>query len=330
MLTRTLSMFDYSGLPVTLPSVEIEKQLQKSGYTFITEVNDRLYAFQGGLGGDLNVYGEPTKITVSSPALNFSETLDIISDGVLIKNDDMQMGVYPLYEKYNSLLIENEVTLFLTSYNTRIQQLISAGDDSTKESAELYLKKIVDGELGIIAENRLFEGVNAQSALSSNANTTTQLIELNQYLKATLYNEVGLNANFNMKRERLNSSEVDMNTDNLHPLIDNMLINRQQGIAKLNEMYGLEGAVQFGSIWKVRNDEVATTEYEEPPIEDEEPPIEDEEPPIEDEELTIEDEEPTIEDDEPIDEPTIEDDESKISDSENLDLNFEEDEKEVI
>ena len=107
-------------------------------------------------------------------------------------------------------------------------------------------------ELGIIGENRIFDGIKVQNAQTSSGNITIQLIELNQYLKASLYNEVGINANFNMKRERLNSNEVDMNVDVLHPLIDNMLLNRQKGIEKLNMLYGLDAFVEFGSIWKIR------------------------------------------------------------------------------
>lgn len=253
MLSRTLAMFNYEGLPTTLTSVEIEKQLQMNGFTFITEVQGKLYAFGGTLGGELNVYGEPTKIIINNQALNFHATLDIDNDGVLIKNDDMMLGLLPLYNRYNTLLVENEITMYINTFNTRVQTLISSGDDATKESAELYLKKVIDGELGIIGENRIFDGIKAQNAQTSSGNITTQLIELNQYLKASLYNEVGLNANFNMKRERLNSNETVMNVDALHPLIDNMILNRQKGIEKLNLLYGFEAFVEFGSIWRIRN-----------------------------------------------------------------------------
>ena len=253
MLARTLAMFNYEGLPATLTSVVIEKQLQMNGFTFITEVQGDLYALGGTLGGELNVYGEPTKITINNTALNFHATLDIENDGVLIKNDDMMLGLFPIFNRYNTLLIENEITMFIHTFNTRVQTLISSGDDATKESAELYLKKVIDGELGIIGENRIFDGIKVQNAQTGGGNVTIQLIELNQYLKASLYNEVGINANFNMKRERLNSNETDMNVDALHPLIDNMLLNRQKGIEKLNRVYGLEAFVEFGSIWKIRN-----------------------------------------------------------------------------
>ena len=293
MLSRTLSMFNYSDLPDTIPTVQLEKQLQKNGFTFITEVDGNLYAFTGGLGGEPNVYGEPTTITINNPALNFSKTLNIETDGVLISNDDLKLGLVDLFNRYNTLLIENEITMFLNTYNTRIQTLLSSGDDSTRESAELYLKKIIDGDLGIIGENRLFEGIKVQNSTMGNADITTQLIEMNQYLRATLFNEVGLNANFNMKRERLNSSEVDMNIDNLYPFIDNMIDNRKQGLAKVNEMFGLDIGVEFGSIWNKRNENVPRETI----AEDDEPIIEPIVEPII---------EPIVE---PIIEPIVEDDE---------------------
>lgn len=253
MFARTLSMFDYDELPDSLPSVEIEKQLQMNGFTFITEVNGELFAFTGTLGGQLDVYGNPTQITISNANINFYKTLDIKKDGVLIKNDEMMLGLTPIFDKYNTLLTENEITMYLNTFNTRIQTLISSGDESTKESAELYLKKIIDGELGIIGENRLFDGINVQNAQTQNVGSTSQLIEFQQYLKASMFNEIGVNANFNMKRERINSSEVEMNTDALHTLIDNMLYNRLLGIGLLNERYNLNASVGYGSIWKTRS-----------------------------------------------------------------------------
>lgn len=255
MFIRTLSMFEYDSLPETLPVFEIEKQLQKNGYTFITKVNGELYAFSGGLGGVPDVYGQPTEIVISNPYLNFNETLDINKDGVLINNDDLRLGLTPIFNKYNTLLIENEITMFINTYNTRVQTLLSAGDDNTRESAEQFLKKIEDGELGVIGENRLFDGIKVNSGQTNNSNITTQLIEFNQYVKASLYHEVGLDSNFNMKRERLNSSEVKMHREGLFPFIHNMLVNRQNAMIKLNDMFGLNVSVAFGSVWEDKEEE---------------------------------------------------------------------------
>lgn len=256
MLMRTLAMFDWSGLPDTIPEVELEKQLQKFGYSFIVEHKNELYALQGTFTGDLNAYGEYEHIQINNPYLKLNKKFNLNKDGVLIKNDDMLLGLVSLYERSNALLVENEITMFLNTFNMRINTLISAGDDTTKQSAELYLNKVIDGELGIIGEDRLFDGVKSQSISTGQSNYTTQLIEMNQYIKASLFNEVGLNANFNMKRERLNSSEVDMNTEQLYPLIDNMRLNRENAVERLNEFFDLDVSVEFGSIWKKKNEQL--------------------------------------------------------------------------
>ena len=88
-----------------------------------------------------------------------------------------------------------------------------------------------------------------QSPPSNNGSYLTQFIELHQYLKGSFYNEVGLNANFNMKRESLGDGETSLNEDSLLPLCDEMLRCRQEDIQKVNEMFGTDITVEFDSSW---------------------------------------------------------------------------------
>lgn len=168
MLAKTVSMFEYEGLPETIPYEELEKIIQRNGYAFITKVNGVLYAFAGSMGGELDVYGNPQDININNVFLNFNKTLNIAKDGVLIRNDDMRIGLMPLYEKANTFLVENDINMMVWGYNSRAQKLISAPDDKTKESAEQYLKKLLDGDLSVIGENALFDGVKIQNGEKRN------------------------------------------------------------------------------------------------------------------------------------------------------------------
>lgn len=295
-LLKTLTMFRYTDLPETLNALFIEKQLQTVGYVFITEHEGKLYAFNGALGGELDVYGEPTKITINNPYINFNKTLDVKEDGVLLQNNALKLGLMPIMDRYNTLLVENEVTMFITTYNARMQTLISAGDDATKQSAEIYLEKLINGELGIIAENRVFEGISTSSTAANSTNDITKLVEFHQYIKASLYNEIGLNANFNMKRERLNSSEVELNTDSLYPMIDNMHESRFNGIQQVNEMFNTNIGVHFDSVWE--RDEAVEDIVEENVEDDVEDIVEDS--------VDVEPQEPTQEEREEDEVPTME------------------------
>lgn len=256
MLAKTVSMFEYEGLPETIPYEELEKIIQRNGYAFITKVNGELYAFAGSMGGELDVYGNPQDITINNVYLNFNKTLNIAKDGVLIRNDDMRIGLMPLYDKANTFLVENDINMMVWGYNSRAQKLISAPDDKTKESAEQYLKKLLDGDLSVIGENALFDGVKIQNSANTGGVTAQQMVEFQQYIKATMYNEVGISANFNMKRERLVSSEVEQTEDSLFPFVYNMMKCRIKGVEALNKMYSLDVKVDFGSIWHVKNKEL--------------------------------------------------------------------------
>lgn len=143
----------------------------------------------------------------------------------------------------------------IETINSRMNAVISSPDDKTKASAELYIKRIEEGKLGVIAENRLLDGIKVQPVRAGSASNITNLIEMQQYLKASLYNELGLNANYNMKREAINSNESQLNDDMLTPLIDDMLRERQQAIEKVNAMFGTDITVEFNSAWEDNEEE---------------------------------------------------------------------------
>ena len=248
-LAKTQSMFEYEGLPDSIPQKELERLLQTTGNAFVTSVDGVLYALSGGKGGEPDVYGRATLYTVANPALKLNKTYDIQKDGVLIENDSNGESLLPLIGRYAVLHTDGLISLNTASILTRITMLISASDDKTKQSADEFLRKIQDGEFSIIGENAFFKGVNMQTAPTTNSVYITQLIELIQYYKASMYNELGLNANYNMKRERLNLGEVSMNVDVLLPYVDNMLKERQNAVTKINAMFGTDISVRLASSW---------------------------------------------------------------------------------
>lgn len=252
MLNRSNIMFEYKNLPDTIPERELEVLLQTNGFCAFVKINGDFYVVNGGLGGLPDVYNRPTQIVVTVPYLNYNATLDIDKDCVIIPNDSMYMGLLPLYEKYCTILMENEITMILATVNKRVQNLLSANDDNTVESAKQFLKNVFDGELGVIAESQLFDSLKVNNSSANSQVSMKDLFEFQQYTKASLFNEIGLSANFNMKRERLTANEVEANTDNLYPLVDDMLKCRRLALEKINEMFGLNIEVQFNSSWDYR------------------------------------------------------------------------------
>lgn len=252
-LNKSLTMFDWSGLPETIPQVELEKMLQINGYAVIAEYQGKLYAFQAGFSGQ-DPYNQPTKALVNNPALKNNTTYTIGEDCIVIKNDDMKQGLNGVYEYYGQRLIENQITMLMTDYNLRMPFTISSSDDQTTQSAKMYLKKIIDGSLGVIGEQKLFKALSVTPTNSKQTATFADLYGYQQFIIAQLNNTIGLATNNNMKRERLTTNEIEVNKNASYPLVDNMLKNRQQSVAAINKMFDTDISVEYSSIWRGIND----------------------------------------------------------------------------
>lgn len=250
---KTMAMFKYHNLPNTIPCYELENLLQKNGFACIAQVEGSLYAFDGGLGGEPDVYYRPTICTVANPALKLTRDFEIDKDCIIVKNDSNMVGLSHTIAKYNTLLAENEITMLIALINSRMNIIFSGADSATKASAEQYLNMIVQGKLGVISDNAFLESLKIQIGSTTRNNVFEDLIRLNQYLKAGLNNAIGLNSNSAMKKERLITAEIDVNNTALYPLIDDMLECRRIAIEKINAMFETDISVELNSSWDYRD-----------------------------------------------------------------------------
>lgn len=272
ILNRTLSMFEYDNLPDTLKGSILEDQMQENGYTVIFEYQNKLYSTVAGLSGrEKSPYNEPTTAIINIPALNFNQTLVINKECVLIKNDDLMVGLLPTILKHGTLSIENEITMLLADYNARIQTLISAGTDQTIQDAKNYINQIIDGNLSVIGESAFYQDLKTHNPSQNAKENFQDLVAYQQFIKSDLYNELGLSSLNNMKKERLITSEVDSESDQIYPLVDNMLRNRKEGFDMVNKLFNGKINVDFGSTWKDKAETRNTPDQTKQPTQLEQP-----------------------------------------------------------
>lgn len=272
MFDRTNQMFEYEGLPDTIPAEMLETFLQVNGHVGFVEWDGNLYALPGGMGGPPDPYYRPTYYIIANPALGGSRMCKIKNylspydktdwekypDCVMMKNDTNFRGLFYVFSRYATELTENDISIRSAQINSRQQILISAQTDREIASAAEYIANLEKGKLVNVAETPFIEGIKAANISVQGANTIIQLIELQQYLKASWYNEIGLNANFNMKREYLSEEEIRSSTDVLLPLIDDMLRCRKEAISLVNSTFGTSISVKKNSAWENKQDELDT------------------------------------------------------------------------
>ena len=287
MFDRTNQMFEYKGLPDTIPAYMLELYLQINGHIGWLEWNGNLYALPGGWGGAPDPYYRPTIYIVANPALGGSHDCKIVNhlppfdetvwstkpDCVLMRNDTNMRGLFYLFSRYATELSENDISIRSAQINSRQQSIIAASTDREIASARAYIKALEEGKLEAVMDQAMAtKGIRATNVSVQSANVIIQLIELQQYLKASWYNEIGLNANFNMKREYLSEEELMAQTDTLIPLIDDMLRCRQEAIEVVNSTFGTSISVDKNSAWENKQKELETEqEYKEAQVESTEP-----------------------------------------------------------
>lgn len=250
MFNRLMTMFEYDNLPETIPKRMLELYIMINGHSVVVKHEGKLYVCFGSWGGKPDEYYIPKNYIVANPYLNLFKTYEVNVDCVLVHNDSMYYGLMPLFKRYATALVENDLTMNMVDINSRIIAIIEAMDDKTRVSAEKFLSDIEAGKRGVIGSTAFFDGVRAQPYGEHNYQRLTDLIEYQQYMKASWFNELGLNANYNMKREAITSNESQLNDDMLLPLVDDMFSCRKKFCERINSMYGTNINVRWGSSWE--------------------------------------------------------------------------------
>lgn len=259
LLNRVINMFTWKNLPDTIDEQIMNFWLFVTGRVVFTEFNGKLYALNGNYGGYPNEYYLPTEFVIANPILG-SKNVKLDVDGVAMFNSDtdkyptqtMTGGLYPILTLTANMLADCVVTISSALKNGRVQTAFVCKDDTVKTSGEKVLKQLYNGNPAVMIDDTILNCI-TPIKMADNTSVATilqQTVETYQFWLANFYNSIGVNANFNMKRERLNTAEVNINDSALFVNVANMLNNRQQAVEKINKMFGVDISVRISDEWK--------------------------------------------------------------------------------
>lgn len=266
MFDRTIMMFNYENLPDGITNKDMEKFTQMQGQSFFIKHNGRAYILNGTFSDNITWNYEFKNALIVNPALPDLKTKYTLNeDCVCLPNDSHYIGLYPLMEKNAIQLASTDISLMFASFNTRLKTLFTSDDDNNKESLDQLISDIWDGKklTSIVTEDLYKKSIEGVTYNQGQSTDIKDLIELKQYIKANWYIDLGINANYNMKREAINESESQMNDDALVPLIDDMLMVREQAVDKINELFGYDIKVSLSSAWEHLRKEIEMEETQE-------------------------------------------------------------------
>lgn len=256
-LLMLMSMFKYKNLPDTIDEAALSILLLTNGLGVGIIHDDKPYILYGSYGGELNYNYFPSQCIVANPYLKLRDSIYTIDeDCINIRCDKLSRGVMPIVTKWAKALAYNERTLQLKDVMSRTPFVITANSDTGKESANLFIKRLMEGDISIVHSEKILSIDDVQIFPSSDTGRSlSQAIEYHQYLKGCMAHDLGLNASYNLKREYVSEAETGLNDDMLRPLIDNMLETQQEDFKRFNEFAGTNIKVELNSSWEYNDRE---------------------------------------------------------------------------
>lgn len=237
------------------PQNLLELQVQARGLMGVVEKNGKYYMVRGTLGGiPIHTY-MPSKLIVTNPYLNLaSYEFDIYGDNkncVVIPNDTLYDGLTSLISYHCELLTEIELTKLLITTYTRSPAMATAPDNNAKKDIDGFFEDLAEGKIKSVYDKNFMKSIGAVPLNpNSSHNVITQILEMQQYEKASLFNDIGLQMNYNMKRETITSSEAQLGEGSLLPLCDDMYECRKKAYDELRELWDIDLDFDFSSSWK--------------------------------------------------------------------------------
>ena len=249
LFATAMTMFKYDGLPDNVRQEDLERMLLENGELIFTKWNDEFYIFQFTGAGKQNYLGEWDSYQVNNPYIRCDRVFTD-KDAVRIRNTDNSVSLSGLLDMYSELLSESYITLNMSDVNARLNFLISAGDNATKASAELFLKQVYDGKQGIIGSQPLLESLSV-NPLAEHRDFQS-VIELNKFYYSDFFQKIGLTNLYNNIHDRISATETEFTATSIYPFVDNMKKNREKAVERINDLFGLDVSVEFTSSWDYR------------------------------------------------------------------------------
>ena len=260
LLCFCLGIFEYDGLPDTLPQREIELNLLLTGHCVIFEKNGKLYTQPTSLyANEKSVYYYPTKAVYANPVLN-SQSLEIGKNAEVVYNNDLQDNIFYLpsdgglrtfIARYARQLADIESTLNTYVVNMRLTSYPTASSDVVKKSIERFFEKMELGERAVISDNAIIEQFrNVDISRSNIKDGVNDILIARDKILEMFFRDIGVQM-YNPKKAQVNEEELESNNQLLIISTKNMEKSRISGFKAVNNHWGINITPRLSEAFKI-------------------------------------------------------------------------------
>ena len=214
----------------------------------IGESGSELLALNCSRADTPDVYYIPRKVLITNPRLKKSYNIEpgkdceivYLSEADKYNLSEINGGLYALIERTAVMLADNDISINVTQKNTRLTNLVSGDTQNTVDSIRAVICAMYEGDPTIVVKSSLIDKLQGIPIINNTSNNQNlvQLIEVHQYIISHFYEQIGITTHDQMKRERLITAEINDNLDLAFLNIDDILESVQEGLQRVNSMFG--------------------------------------------------------------------------------------------
>lgn len=261
LLNLVMDMFEYENLPEGLERREIELNLITTGHAAIVAKKDgSLFCPLSNIWG-YDEYYQPTYCTFANPVVITAKTFNIGKDCAVIYNNSLKDSIFYIksdgglnsfISRYARQLADIESTINIYVVNSRLVSIPVTNDNAVKESLLLFFKNLVLGKRSIVSDSTIVEKFRNIDINRSSVKDGVQdwLIARDKILEQ-FYRDLGVRMN-QQKKAQVNAEEVESNDQLLLISSDDMLREREEGVQRVNDLFGTNISVKLNPLFDVK------------------------------------------------------------------------------
>lgn len=261
LLDVCLSIFEYENLPESLPAREIELNLLITGHAVIfKDKNGDLVTCLSSLSG-FDKYYNPTYAIYDQPVLG-GGTLYIDRDCSIIYNTNLKNSIFfkisdgslnSFISRYARQLADLDATINIYAVNSRLTSYPVAGNDKVAQSLKGFFNKLKAGAYDIISDDTIIESFrNVDINRSNIKDGINDLLIARDKVLEQFFRDISVKFAV-QKKAQVTEDEISSSDQMLLIQTDRMLKTREDGIKKVNAMFGSDISVKLNKNFDITN-----------------------------------------------------------------------------
>lgn len=242
LTNRVFDMYTFTNMTPEM-EIGVKYYLLLGGRVAFFKYNDELVAQWFNQGGEIGIYPTFYNGVYANPKLPHADPIDFSKDAVpvFLNTTDAYYecptyGYTHLIHMTANQLADNSVSIENLQFIKRLPTVFTARTDTEKTAIELMLGKIKQGLKSIVARVPLNDSVKRLDGGQGTA-LLQEFTEYQQYILGNFYQTIGVNCPWNMKRERVTSTESNQNDEVLRYNIHRQYEGLKRQISIVNETF---------------------------------------------------------------------------------------------